>query len=237
MKSMMTLVALVAAAGSAQAANVAYWAFQTAVPASNANYLMSWPIAADAKANAGLATLDTDALKWDGTASGATALQQGSMQFFTGSSVNLQPGFVAGSELSMRSLSGAANGKSIILRFDASNFSDLIITLSERSTSTGANAATVSVSTDGTNYTAAGGYAITNDSAYRLRTIDLSAFNSIENSASVYVKLTYSGFSATSSTGNIRQDNILVSGTFIPAPGSMALLAIGGVVAGRRRRA
>lgn len=236
MKSMIALAALVVAAGAAQAATVAYWALPGTVPPTNTNYNITWPINADLKANAGLATLDTDASKYDGSAS-PTAVQQGNMQLFTGSAINLQAPFVAGADLSMRSLNGSANGKSHILRFDASGFQDLVLSFAERSTSTGATSSTVSYSTDGVNYTAASTYSITADSTYRLRTVDLSSIGAIEFASTVYLKITLSGFSATSSTGNTRVDNILIDGTFIPAPGSLALVGLGGLVAARRRRA
>ncbi|MDX2118216.1 MAG: PEP-CTERM sorting domain-containing protein [Planctomycetota bacterium] len=237
MKSMIALAALVVAAGAAQAATVAYWAFPATVPSSSTNYNITWPINADLKANAGLATLDTDASKYDGSAS-PTAVQQGNMQLFTGTTVNLQSSYVAGSDLRMRSLNGIANGKSIIMRFDASGFQDLVLSYAERSTSTGATSAQVFYSTDGTNYTAAvSSYAITADSTYRLRTVDLSSIGAIEFASTVYLKITFNGFSATSPSGNTAVDNVLIDGTFIPAPGSLALVGLGGLVAARRRRA
>jgi len=227
MKSMMTLVALVAAAGSAQAATVAYWAFPSTVPSSSVNFQMSWPINADLKANAGLATIDTDAPKWDGS-SGSTALQQGSMQYFAGDATNALPGFVAGSGLSMRNDSqDRAQNKSIIMRFDASNFIDLKLSFAERYSSTGPTTTSIDFSTDGgATYTNFSSYSNTRSGAFLpARLVDLSAVNSIEGLSSLYIKIRFSTF------------NTHIDGTSIPAPGSMALLAIGGLVAGRRRRA
>jgi hypothetical protein len=235
MKSMMTLVALVAAAGSAHAATVAYWAFPTTAPAQN--YNITWPINADLKANAGLATLDADAPKYDGSAA-PNAIAQGSMQLFTGDNTGALPGFAATTAISMRNDSqDRGQGKSIILRFDASGFQNMVLSFAERYSSTGPQTTTISYSGDGVNYTTATSYSNTRSGAFlALRTVNLSAASGISFNSAAYVKITFSQFNA-GSNGSARLDNILIDGTFIPAPGSMALLAIGGLVAGRRRRA
>ncbi len=236
MKSMIALAALVAAAGSAHAATVAYWAFPTTAPAQN--YNITWPVNADLKANAGLATLDTDAPKYDGSPA-PTALQQGSMQYFAGSAVNALPGFGAGQGLGFRNDSlNRGEGKSIFLRFDSTNYADLTLSFAERYTSTGPATTTISYSADGVNYTTFTSFTNVRDGAFaaNARVIDLSSVNGIENLSAAYLKITFSGFTVNSNGGS-RLDNILVDGTFIPAPGSMALLALGGVVAARRRRA
>lgn len=239
-KSAVVVAALAVGAGVAHADTVAYWAFQSTVPSTSDNWRMVWPLIADAKANAGPATLDTDARKWDGTPSGATALQQGALQHFTGSTLNLQAPAVVGADLSMRSLNGDSNGKSFVLSFDNSNFSDTILSFADRYTSTGPTDVAFSYSTDGVNYTPipAAAYNTTGfrDSTYRLRTVDLSAVNALDGVATASIKMTFTGFSATSGTGSVRLDNILVSGTTVPAPGAAMVLGLGGLVAARRRR-
>lgn len=234
MKSMMTLVALVAAAGSAHAATVAYWAFPTTAPAQN--YNITWPINADLKANAGLATLDSDAPKYDGSAA-PNAIAQGSLQLFGGDLTGALPGYGVTTALSLRNDSqDRAQGKSIVLKFDSSNYANLSLSFGERYSNTGPQTTTISYSSDGINYTTASSYSNTRNGAYLpLRTVSLAGFNSSSLSAA-YVKITFTSFN-TNGNGAARLDNILIDGTFIPAPGSMALLAIGGVVAGRRRRA
>jgi hypothetical protein len=234
------VAALSAGAGAAHADLVAYWAFQSTVPASADNFKMSWPIAADLKANAGPATLDTDARKWDGTLTSPTALQQGALQHFTGTLLNAVSPFAAGADLSIRSLNGDSNGKSFILAFDNSNFADLILSYADRYTSTGPTDVAFSYSTDGVNYIdiPAAAYNTTGfrDSTYRVRTVDLSAVDALDNLSSAFIKITFSGFSTTSSTGNARLDNILISGTLIPTPGTASLFALAGLAAARRRR-
>lgn len=241
MKTTVAVVAALAAfSGAARADTVAYWAFQSTVPAGADNFKMTWPLLADVKANLGPATADTDARKWDGTLTMPTATQQGALQHFTGTILNVQAPSVAGADLSMRSLNGDSNGKSFIFRFDNGNFMDLVLSFAERFTSTGPTDVAYSYSTDGTTYTpiASAGYNTTGlrDSTYRVRSVDLSAVDALDNQAAAYVKITYTGFSLTSGTGSVRVDNVLFSGTQIPAPGAIATMALVGLAAARRRR-
>lgn len=239
-KMMLVVVAVATGPVVAHADTVAYWAFQSTVPPTNDNWRMAWPLIADLKANAGPATLDTDARKWDGTLAGATALQQGALQHFTGSLLNAQAPFTAGADLSMRSLSGDSNGKSFVLSFDNTNFSDTILSFAERYTSTGPTDVAISYSTDGVNFIAIPASAFNTtgfrDTTYRTRVLDLSAVGALDNVASASIKLTFSGFGATSNTGSVRLDNILISGTAVPSPGAVVMLGISGLVATRRRR-
>ncbi len=234
------VVAAMATGGSALADSVAYWAFPGTVPPGADNFKMAWPIPADAKANAGPALLDTDARKWDGTLVAPTATQQGALQHFTGTAINLQAPFTNGADLSMRSLNGDSNGKSYTFRFDNTNFMDLVLTLADRYTTTGPTDVAFSYSLDGSTFTPipAAGYNTTGlrDSTYRMRTVDLSAVDALDGAPAAYIQMTFTGFSTTSGTGSVRLDNILFSGTQIPAPGAAALAAFGLVAMSRRRR-
>jgi MYXO-CTERM domain-containing protein len=137
----------------------------------------------------------------------------------------------------MRSLNGDSNGKSIFVTFDNSNYQDLSLTLAERVTTTGPTDVAVSISTDGVNYTSVTSYVLTDrSSTFYLRTIDLSSADFTDGGSSVTIKLTYTGFSATSGTGAIRLDNVRIDGTFVPTPGAAALMGLGGLLAARRRR-
>lgn len=228
--------ALLVAAGAAQADVVAYWAFPATAPTNN--WQLTYPFVADAKANAGPATIDTDARKWDGTVGAPTATQQGAMQLFAGTTINVTaPVAAAGQALSMRSLNGDSNGKSIFITFDNSLYQNLSLTLAERVTGTGPTDVAVSMSTDGVNYTSVTSYLLTDrTSNFYLRTVDLSSADFTDGGGSVTIKLTYTGFAATSGTGAIRLDNVRVDGTLIPTPGAAALLGLGGLLAARRRR-
>lgn len=235
MKTVFAAAALVAAAGASSAAPIAYWSFPTTAPAQN--YNLTYPILADFKATAGTASIDTDAPKYDGSAS-PTAIQQGSMQYFAGTTVNSQFGAVAGQALSMRNdTQDRAQGKSLFVRFDGTGYGDYVLSYAERYSSTGPTGVSISYSTDGINYTSFTNYATTRDGAFAAtpRVINLSAVNSIEGFASVYFKITFTGFNA-GGTGTARIDNVLVEGTAIPAPAAASLLGLVGLAAARRRR-
>jgi hypothetical protein len=215
-----------------EAATVAYWRFPAAAP--NPNYGITFPLAADAKANTGVAQITTNATVWNGQLTG-TNEEQGAFQFFTGSTINALSGDAAGQGLSMRGLTSlSSNGKSLTFQFDSTGFADLQLSYAERTTSTGPTAISVSTSTNGVDFTSLGSTLSTaGDGAFALRTIDLTAVDSIENSATAYIRLTFTGFSGNGS-GSIRFDNIVVSS--IPEPASLAALAIGALAGLRRRR-
>ncbi len=228
----LTIAGAIAAGTAAHGATVAYWAFP--VPAQSPNYGMAWPIAADASVNPG-ATLDTDAPKYDGTPA-PVALAQGSMQYFTGDGVNLQPTYSIGQAISLRNDSlDRGQNKSLILNFSTLGEIDLVLSYAERYSSTGPTGVTIQYSTNGVAYTPATNYATNRTGAFlsAARVIDLSAVDAIENLASVYLKITFTGFNA-NSTGTARIDNILV--TSVPTPGALALCGAAGLLAARRRR-
>lgn len=238
MQRALIVTLLASAAGSANANVVAYWAFPGTTPPSGSNYIIGWPIAADLKANTGPATLDTDALKYDGSPA-PTAVQQGAAQLFAGSTLSAQPTFAAGSALSFRNLNivgGAQNlteGKSIFLTFDASNYQNLRLIFDERYTLQGPQIIDVLTSSDGLSYTNAGTFAVDRDSTFRTRNVDLSGNSTINNDNQVFVKITMRSFTG---TGNARFDNITITGDLIPTPGALGLAGVAGLMVARRRR-
>jgi MYXO-CTERM domain-containing protein len=228
----LSIAGTIAAGTVAHGATVAYWAFPTTAPTQN--FSITWPIPANASVNPG-ATLDTDAPKYDGSPSPA-ALAQGSMQFLAGSAVNMQPGYVIGQGLGLRNDSlDRGQGKSLILSFSTLGEIDLVLSYAERFTSTGPTGVTIQYSTDGVAYTPFTNYATTRDGAFATsaRVIDLSSVDAIENLATAYLKITFTGFNV-NSTGAARVDNVLISS--VPTPGAVALLGLAGLVAGRRKR-
>lgn len=221
-----TVASLVAA--SAASAQIAYWNFPATAPAQN--YQISFPLAADQKANAGAAVITTSATTWTGGAP-IDSLAQGSFQYFGGSTLNALPGFTAGQGLSLRGNTGNdSNGKSLTLQFDTTGFSNIILSYAERVTNTGANSIAFSYSADGTNFTPFSTVAPTRDSTYRVRTVDFSSVSALNNLAAAYIRLEFTGFS--SASGAVRFDNIQI----IPTPSAAALLGLGGLAAFRRRR-
>jgi len=237
MKNVLAVALLAASAGIAHAGvNLAYWAFPATVPPSADNFKILFPLNADFKLLSGAANITTDAAVWDGSATPPNSVAQGNFQYFSGDAINLQAGFVNGSRFSVRGNTGnIMNGKSITFRFDTTGYKDIVLTYAERTTSTGATSLDFSTSPDGTTFTAATSVTTTRDSTFRLRTIDLSAVAAIENTGTAYVKITFpAGYS--SASGSVAFDNILFAGDLVPAPGALALLGLGGIVAGRRRR-
>lgn len=238
MKSLLGVAVLAASAGVANAGvNLAYWAFPGTVPPGADNFKILFPLAADYKLLSGSANITTDAAVWDGTAVPANAVAQGNFQYFTGDSTNLQAPFTVGSRLSVRGNTGnIMNGKQMTFQFDTTGYQDIVLTYAERTTGTGATTLDVSTSTDGTTFTPFTTLSTTRDSTFRLRTVDLSTVNGIENLGAAYVRITFTaGYS--SASGSVSFDNILFSGDLAPAPGAIALFGLGGLVAGRRRRA
>jgi hypothetical protein len=215
-------------AASAASAQIAYWAFPATAPTQN--YQISFPLAADQKANAGAAVITTNALTWTGGAP-VDSVAQGSFQYFAGSTLNALPGFTAGQGLSLRgNTNNDSNGKSMTLQFDTTGFSDIVLSYAERVTSTGANSIAFSYSTDGTNFTPFTTVAPTRNSTYSVRTVDFSSVPALNNLAAAYIRMEFTGFS--SAAGAVRFDNIQV----VPTPGAAALLGLGGLAAFRRRR-
>jgi hypothetical protein len=225
-------VLLTTAAGFAQPLPIAYWRFPTAVPASGDNFKITPPIPADLKNTAGTAQITTNVATWDGTANPANSLLQGSLQYFSGSTLNALPGDTAGSALSIRGNTGNdSNGKWVQFQFDTTGYYTISMTWAERGTSTGPTSIGIEYSTDGVIYTTFGTFVPTNNSQYNLRTVDLSSVAALQNTPTAFVRFIFSGF--TSAAGGYRFENVQV----LPTPGAMALLGLGGLVAGRRRRA
>jgi MYXO-CTERM domain-containing protein len=76
---------------------------------------------------------------------------------------------------------------------------------------------------------------ITCDSAFHWVDLDLSAFTDLNNQASVQIKL-HNLKEGTLPDGDYWQDNIQLTGTPIPEPVGLSLLALGGLALLRRRK-
>ncbi len=159
---------------------------------------------------------------------------------FTGSTLNALGADISGGAISMQGGVGGAgpvtaNGGYIQFAISMSGFKDLQVSFSTRGTGTGFHVGQLSYSTDGVSFTNNGaawdGGA---SSSFFLVSRDLSSIVALNNAPSVTVRLTLSG--ASGSGGNNRIDNVQLNATPIPAPASLALVGLGGLVAGRRRR-
>ncbi len=225
-------VLLTTAAGFAQPLPIAYWRFPSTVPALADNFKITPPILADLQNTAGTAQITTNVATWDGTATPANALLQGSLQYFSGNTLNALSGDTAGSALAIRgNTSNNSNGKWVQFQFDTTGYYTISMTWAERGTTSGPTSIGIDYSTDGVNYTTFGSFVPTNNSNYNLRTVDLSSVAALQNTPTAFVRFTFSGY--TSASGGYRFENVQV----LPTPGAMALLGLGGLVAARRRRA
>lgn len=150
----------------------------------------------------------------NGSSTWITATTGNELRIF-GGTVNNDPRTtqIAGNAYSLiGGTNSSANNKKITFKFSMSEFKDPILTFATRGTSTGFNTHTWEYSTDNINYTA---ISVTNtantSSTWSTKSIDFSAVNTLDNAATVYIRLTVSG--ATNATGNNRLDNIQINAT------------------------
>ncbi|MBL8763826.1 MAG: hypothetical protein JNM07_06115 [Phycisphaerae bacterium] len=129
-----------------------------------------------------------------------------------------------------------ANGCFVTFQISMTNFIDLNVSFATRGTGTGFRSAQLAYSTDNSSFTDFGSpWDGGSSGTFFVISRDLSAVNSLDNAANVYIRLTFNG--ATGGGGNNRVDNVQFNATLIPAPGALALLGLGGLVSARRRRA
>jgi MYXO-CTERM domain-containing protein len=223
-KIVLTVVAAAGLAGAAQADIVAAWNFNTLSIAT-----AGLP---------GTGTIPTTIAASTGTGSLSLAGWTGNVDDFGGSTVNAVSGDVAGVSLSLlgggTGTNNPGNGGVVTWSVDLSDFENPVVSFATQRTSTGFNSNQFAFSTDGGTTWTNVGAAYTPASAYALVSFDLSANNTLDFAPSALFRLTFTG--ATSAAGNNRVDNLRVDATFVPTPGAAALLGLGALAAGRRRR-
>lgn len=148
---------------------------------------------------------------------------------FAGSTINTFIGGDTGAGMALSLVNSNANGKSLIFSFSMLGYEDLVVSFATRGTATGFNTHAWSWSTDGIGYTPFAGNTAVTATSFELKSIDFSSVSGLENSASAYLKLTFSG--ATSTSGNNRLDNIQFNATVVPEPSIAALVGGFGVLA------
>ncbi|MEN0110754.1 MAG: PEP-CTERM sorting domain-containing protein [Planctomycetota bacterium] len=212
---------LVLSAGAASADTVAYWAFNDqALPGGGFGWETSdLPQAADI--GAGSLSVDLG----DPTDVGGVFEY---LQSFSGTSINDLSGTTGGSIAIQNAPNGGNNGSSILLDVDLSLFSDISISWAQRGTGTGFTSRELSYSTDGgATFTSFGFDGNLGSFGYDPISFDLSSVTALNGAADAVLAITVDGGSLTSTSGNNRFDNILVSGTLIPEPGSAMLVLMG----------
>ncbi len=248
MKIRMLALALVAgaAASSANAQTLlSYWNFNASTPASGSGTFGTLnSTAANAGVYSGSASFTlSSGLNYN---TNATTAPNGDVGTFAGAVLSAIPADVAnnpGGALSIRgavSGSGSANsadnnGEFVQFAVSTLGYSTIGIKWDGRGTGTGfgqtASPNKILVSTDGINFSQLATYT---SAQTTFQTYTFAGTGALDNQATIYVRLQF--FGATTGGGNNRIDNFQISGVAVPTPGSLALLGLGGLVAGRRRR-
>lgn len=150
---------------------------------------------------------------------------------FSGTTLNQQFGSFAGGSLS---ITGEANNASTFaIIADLTSWQDIEVSWAQRGTGSGYTSRIVEVSTDGVNFTQIYSNFGALGSSWTLQTADAGAL--LDGASNAIIRWTIDG--ASSSNGNNRFDNIVLTGTLIPAPGAVALAGLAGLAGLRRRRA
>lgn len=138
-----------------------------------------------------------------------------------------------------------ATGDYYQFSFSTTGYKDLVLSVDQISSSTGPTSFTLSYSTNGTSFTNFGTYSVLTTPSWSSATynalhtysFDLSSLTSLDNQASVFVRLVSNVTPAAGGTGRV--DNFTVTMAPVPEPGTTAMLLAGlatlGFVARRRR--
>lgn len=161
---------------------------------------------------------------------------------FSGTTMNAVGADPSGGSLVLQaSLGGVAqnpvtsNGAYADFTVAKASYSDLSISFAARRTGTGFNSIQISYSTDGgSTFTSLGSPKNAPNGSFGTFSESLAGNGAVNAASSIVFRLTYDG--ATGGGGNTRLDNLQINGTLIPAPASIALVGLAGLVAGRRRR-
>ncbi|MBX3390482.1 MAG: PEP-CTERM sorting domain-containing protein [Phycisphaeraceae bacterium] len=133
------------------------------------------------------------------------------------------------------------DGGSMTFSLSTINYTNIVFSFAAQRTGTGGANATVQYSLNGSTYNNLGiivpgasspGFG---SSGIVVSDYFFSFTNAaLANKANVFFRIVVPG--ATSASGNQRFDNLVVQGDLVPAPGSIALVGLAGLIAGRRRR-
>lgn len=146
-----------------------------------------------------------------------------------GTTLGALEGDAAGESLS---LAGSThNGSALVFAFDTTGYRDLSLSFAVRRSSTGFAQSRIEYWTGFT--WSAVDFFDASTSGWEVRTVDLSKYAGLEDGGA---SLRFVVDGATSGSGSIRFDNVVVSGSMVPAPGAAVLALAGFGLATRRRR-
>ncbi|MDR3633690.1 MAG: PEP-CTERM sorting domain-containing protein [Isosphaeraceae bacterium] len=168
---------------------------------------------------------------------------------FTGTTNGAYAGDAAGAALAIQNgTSGENNGTNLTWTASTAGESNITVSFAIQATATGFNNDQFQYTTDGTTWTNFGNaFApnLTSNSGFSvpagLVTFDLSSITALNGDANAGFRIVFNGGSSSSSSGNNRIDNVIVSGTAVavPEPATFVMMGIGlfGVTSlGLRRR-
>lgn len=237
MQKFVMAAAIAAMAGAAQADLIAYWDFNNSVGNSVSGSL---GVLTSALPTLGAGTMSlSSGLNYNTISNSAST--NGDVGTFAGNTLNSISPSVAGGALTVQGKVGGLsadaadnNGQYIQFDINMASYTNLVMTFAGRGTSTGFGSAVdpnkIMYSTDGVNYTQLGTYE-SRQTSFQLYTFNFGTAGQFASNLSIRMVLN----GATSGGGNNRIDNLQFNAT-IPAPGSLALMGLGAMVAGRRRR-
>ena len=235
-----------AACGSANAAIIAAWDFQTTtnggtavVQSSSSNGALS--------PNRYVANFGTGTLYLDGTNGSSSFTQTNSayeITAFSGTATNADRSIGMStaadpfSALAIRKgalTTAGANSKGMVFKFSMSGLESFSISyVTARPNTNGFTSQVLEYSTDGSTWSSLGTHS-PSVGTFPASTVTSFSTAGLDGAATSYVRLKVSG--ATSQAGDVRFDNFILSATAVPAPGAVALLGVAGLVGARRRRA
>ena len=248
-KSILTAGSLIMVCGTANAALVAGWDFQTTTNGGTAVTVQDSAQAKLFTANFGSGALYLDGTNyssnWSVSSTSAVARE---LNAFNGTTQNASANGFSTTTTSPACLafvgagvSGSgnytANGKSGVFKISMANYKDLSISLATTRTGSGFTSMAWEVSKNGTSWTSAGTLssgttAGTITSSFS--TLTLSTITALDNATTAYVRFTLTG--ATAQSGNLKIDNVAFNATLVPAPGAAALIGLAGLITTRRRK-
>lgn len=242
-------LALLVGAASANAANIAFWNFNNSTNVTGVSTDL-WRInpfgTSSAKTDYSKDTGDGAgriSVWGTGTAAGNLSGNNGDFPTpnannnfgsYTGATLNdIGVPQVAGSSLSMTGSDN--NGRSFLIKLD-DKLSGVTLSYATRGTSTGYATHTIDYSTDGgATWAALESHAANKTSTWAVHTVNVgNIFQSTYGFDKNIIRISVAG--ATSTNGNNRFDNILVTGTIVPEPATMSLLGLAGLAMLRRRK-
>lgn len=231
-RNALALAILAGAASAAQADLVAYWNFNASTAGTGGSLgVLQSPAGFNASQGSGNMTtniaINTNNVTADGT-----------LGTFAGTVTNvILPDGSGGALAVQNGTNGLNNGKWVQFNVSTAAISSaLIMTYASQRTGTGFTSQDVSYSSDGVTFTPFTSVTtVTTSFGTNIYTVDFSAAD-VYLKPNLAIRFTFNGGSVTSAAGNNRIDNLQLNGV-VPTPGALALLGMGGLIAGRRRRA